>query len=177
MRHDTYNADGFLTERKDDATRIVTTYSGTVAGTVTGTRPYDSGENTAADARAADAARQAVAATLTAGTTSDLTKLRAAIDALAVLLADDTTTGSIRQIMGPGGATAGTGSLRALRAQTNTNVVNAASIKGFIDQVINLAQRSIDGDRATRRVARQTLRLAKAMVGDYSSADVGADTP
>ena len=79
--------------------------------------------------------------------------------------------------MGPGGATAGTGSLRALKAQTNTTVVNAASIKGFIDQVINLAQRSIDGDQATRRVARQTLRLALAMVGDYSSADVGADTP
>ena len=97
--------------------------------------------------------------------------------ALRRLLDPDTAAGSIRQIIGPSGATAGTGNLRALKAQTNTVVVNAASIKGLIDQVINLAQRSIDGDQATRRVARQTLRLAKAMVGDYSTADVGADTP
>ena len=162
------------TARPADTDTTTTDYSVTLVGGVPTetwtTRPWTTDELAAR-------ARQAVAATLTADTTSYLTKLRAAIDALAVLLADDTTTGSIRQIMGPSGATAGTGSLRALKAQTNTNVVNAASIKGFIDQVINLAQRSIDGDQATRRVARQTLRLAKAMVGDYSSADVGADTP
>lgn len=119
-------------------------------------------------------AQAASAATLTADTTADLTKLREAIDALAVLLADDTTAGSIRAVMGPAGAAAGTGSLRALKAQTNTAVVTAASVKALIDLNITLAQRSIDDAQAGRRVARQTLRLARAMVGDYTSTDVGA---
>ena len=54
MRHDTYTG-GVLRERRDDATRTVTTYDAT--GTVTSTRPYTAAENTDADARAADAAR------------------------------------------------------------------------------------------------------------------------
>lgn len=119
-------------------------------------------------------AQAANAATLTADTTADLTKLKEAIDALAVLLADATTAGSIRAVMGPAGAAAGTGSLRALKAQTNTAVVTAASVKGLIDLNITLAQRSIDDAQAGRRIARQTLRLARAIVGDYSSTDVGA---
>lgn len=119
-------------------------------------------------------AQAANAATLQADTTADLTNLREAIDALAVLLADDTTAGSIRQVMGPAGAAAGTGSLRALKAQTNTAVVTAASVKALIDLNITLAQRSIDDAQAGRRVARQMLRLARAMVGDYTSTDVGA---
>lgn len=111
--------------------------------------------------------------TLRAGTAADLTTIRDQIDALAVLLADDTTTGSIRQIIGPTGATAGTGSLRALKAQTNTAVVNAASIKALIDLTITLAQRTIDDAQATRRIARQVLRVARLTIGDTSSADVG----
>ena len=77
--------------------------------------------------------------------------------------------------MGPSSATAGTGSLRALRQQTNTNVVSAASIKALIGLTIDLAQRVIDDARATRRIARQTLRLARLATGDYSTADVGTD--
>ena len=76
--------------------------------------------------------------------------------------------------MGPAGAAAGTGSLRALKAQTNTAVVTAASVKALIDLNITLAQRSIDDAQAGRMVAHQTLRLARAMVGDYTSTDVGA---
>lgn len=49
--------DGVLRERRDDATRTVTTYSAT--GTLTGTRPYTTAENAAADAAAAQAAAAA----------------------------------------------------------------------------------------------------------------------
>lgn len=41
--------------------------------------------------------------------------------------------------------------------------------------LINLSQLVIDDAQATRSIARQTLRLARAIVGDYSSADVGSD--
>ena len=125
-------------------------------------------------AEVAERAAAANAVTLQADTAAYLTKLKEAIDALTVLLADDTTEGSIRQVMGPAGAAAGMGSLRALKAQTNTAVVTAASVKALIDLNITLAQRSIGGAQAGRRVARQTLRLARAMVGDYTSTDVGA---
>lgn len=91
------------------------------------------------------------------------------------LLGDDTQAGSIRSIVGPSGATAGTTSLRALRAQSNTAVINAASIKALIGLTIDLAQRVIDDAQATRKIARQTLRLARLATGDHSTADVGAD--
>ena len=118
----------------------------------------------------------AVKATITADTTADLVKLREAIDALALLLGDSSTVGSIRATIGNAGDAAGTNTLRALKAQTNANIVTAASIKGLIDQCINLGQRQIDDAQATRRIARQTLRLARQMVGDFSTADVGSDT-
>ena len=158
---------------QDDTARTVTTYD--AAGTVTSTRPYTAAEHTAADIAAQAAAQAAVQSTLAADTTADLTKLRASIDALAVLLGDEATANSLRAIIGPTGAAAGTGSLRALKAQTNANVVLAASIKGLIDLSITLAQRQIDAAQADRRIARQTLRLARAMVGDYGTADVGSD--
>ena len=128
---------------------------------------------TAAEKRARTEATNA--ATLAADTKTDSAKIEQAIADLLTLLGDDAVTGSIRAIMGPSSATAGTGSLRALRAQTNTNVVNAASIKALIGLTIDLAQRAIDDAQATRRVARQTLRLARLATGDYSSADVGTD--
>ena len=46
---------GRLQQRRDDATRTVTTYDAT--GAVTNTRPYTAEENAAADAAMADAAR------------------------------------------------------------------------------------------------------------------------
>ena len=159
--------------RHDDTTRTVTTYD-TATGAIVGTRPYTSAENAAADAAAAQATLTANAAALAADTTADLTKLRESIDALALLLANESTVGSIRNIMGPSGATAGTTSLRALKAQSNTAVVSAASVKALIDASIALAQLSINDAQAGRRIARQTLRLARHMVGDFSSTDVGA---
>lgn len=157
----------------DPTTRTVTTYD--EAGTVTSTRPYTAAENVAADAAAAQAALAATAAQLTTDAAADEAKIAQAIATLLTLLGDDTQAGSIRSIVGPSGATAGTGSLRALRAQSNTAVINAASIKALIGLTIDLAQRVIDDAQATRKIARQTLRLAHLATGDYSTADVGAD--
>ena len=123
-----------------------------------------------------DPALDAIAAQLEADTTADLTKLSDSIAVLALLLGDATTVGSIRQVIGTTTDAAGTTTLRALGKQTNTAVVSAASIKGLIDRCIDLAQLSIDDAQATRKIARQTLRLAKAMVGDYGSADVGTES-
>lgn len=107
-------------------------------------------------------------------TTSDLAKLEAAITKLATLLGDATTDGSVRQVMGTPADPAGTNTLRALKSQTNTNVTTA-SIKGLIDLMITLCQLVIDGDQATRRVARQVLREARITAGDFTTADVGQD--
>ncbi len=68
MRHETY-IDGILWERRDDTTRIVSTYGPT--GQVTNTRPYTTAEDAAADARAAAATSWAlltIARALTATT-------------------------------------------------------------------------------------------------------------
>jgi hypothetical protein len=125
--------------------------------------------------RDANLARQTVAATLTADTTADLAKVLAAITDLQTLLGDETVTNSIRQVMGPTGAVAGTGSLRALKAQSSSAVVAAASIKALIDLTTTLAQRVIDDAQATRKVARQTLRLARLQVSDLTSSNVGPE--
>ena len=172
MIHETFT-NGVLRERRDDTARTVTTYGPT--GQVTETRPYTAPENADADERAAAVTRAAVAATLAADATADEAKIAQAIADLRVLLGDDTQAGSIRAIIGPSTATAGTTSLRALRQQSNTAVVNAASIKALIGLTIDLAQRVIDDAQATRKLARQTLRLARLATGDYSSADVGSD--
>ena len=86
-------------------------------------------------------------------TKTDLDKLRGAIDSLALLLADNATVGSIRAWKAP---------------ITNGQTVTGAQAKALADLLIADAQ-------ATRRIARQTLRLARSMVGDYSSADVGTE--
>ena len=165
--------DGILREFRDDTVRAVTTYGPT--GQVTNTRPYTAQENADADERAAAVTRAAVAVALAADAGADEAKIAQAIANLLVLLGDDTQAGSIRAIIGPSGATAGTTSLRALRQQSNTAVVNAASIKALIGLTIDIAQRVIDDAQATRKVARQTLRLARLATADYSTADVGTD--
>lgn len=172
MIHETFNS-GVLRERRDDTARTVTTYGPT--GQVTETRPYTAPENADADERAAAVTRAAVAVALTADAGADKAKIEQAITNLLVLLGDDTQAGSIRAIIGPSTATAGTTSLRALRQQSNTAVINAASIKALIGLTIDLAQRVIDDAQATRKVARQTLRLARLATADYSTADVGTD--
>ena len=149
MRVTSIETNGIVLERWDDATRTVTTYSDT--GTIAGTRPYTADENAAADAAQAEAQAQAVAGQLTADTTADLTKLREAVDSLALLLADNATVGSIRAWKAP---------------ITNNQTVTGAQAKALADLLIADAQ-------ATRRIARQTLRLARSIVGDYSSSDVG----
>ena len=126
-------------------------------------------------AEVAERDRAITATKLAADTTADEAKIVQAITDLLTLLGDDTTAGSIRAIMGPSAAAAGTTSLRALRQQSNTAVINAASIKALIGLTIDLAQRVIDDAQATRKVARQTLRLARLATGNYSTADVGAD--
>ena len=172
MIHETFT-NGVLRERRDDTTRTVTTYD--ESGQVTGARPYTTAENAAADAAAAQTALAATAAQLTTDAAADEAKIAQAIADLLTLLGNDTQAGSIRAIVGPSGATAGTGSLRALRQQSNTAVINAASIKALIGLTIDLAQRVIDDAQATRKVARQTLRLARLATADYSTADVGTD--
>ena len=135
----------------DPASRTVTTYD--ESGAVVSTRPYTPEENADADARAADAQAESVAAQLETDATADLTNLRAAIDQLALLLADNTTTGSIRAWKAP--------------------IANNATLTGAQGKA--LADLLIDDTQATRKIARQVLRLAKAMVGDYASADVGTE--
>ena len=135
----------------DDATRTVTTYDET--GTVMSTRPYTEAENAAADAEQAEAQRQQVAEQLQQDTVADLTKLTQAITDLQTLLGDNTTDGSIRSWIGP---------------ITNSQTLSGSEGKALARLVISQAQ-------ANRRIARQVLRLAKSMVGDYSSADVGED--
>jgi len=179
MNHTVYGPGGFdpakpngnVREQADDTTRTVTTWD--AAGVVTSTRPYTAAENTQADTEATERAQQTVAAAFRTDTTTDLAKVQQAITDLQTLLGDTTVTGSIRAVMGDPAAPSGTGSLRALRSQSNTAVVSAASIKALIGLTIDLAQRVIDGDAATRRVARQTLRLARLTVGSLDSADVG----
>ena len=118
--------------------------------------------------RALEQATATVEEQLVADTKADLENLKSAITALGTLLADETTVGSLRSIIGPTGATAGTGSLRALRKlETDANAT------ALIGMVITLAQRTIDDAAATRKIARQVLRLAKVMAGDTTSADVG----
>lgn len=167
-----YVVNGVLRQWWDHSGRTYHEYDD--IGVETLSRPYTEAENAAADAAAAAEAARTVEATLAADTRADLAKIAASIEALRVLLDADTVVGSYRNIIGPSGAAAGTGNLRAIAAQTNTNVTSAASIKALIKAVIDLAQLDINAAQADRRIARQTLRLARDMVGDYSSADVGA---
>lgn len=119
-------------------------------------------------------AAEVVRTQMTADATADLAKLTQAIADLATLLGDETTAGSIKKIIGPT-AVAGTDSLRAIKAQTNAAITTAASINGLVKLLIDLAQATRDEAKATRRIGQQTLRLARSMVADYSTADVGAD--
>lgn len=98
-------------------------------------------------------AAQQVQEQLATDTTADLGKLEQAIKDLATLLGDNTTAGSIRSWKAP---------------ITNNSTLTGAQGKQLADLLISEAQ-------ATRRIARQTLRLARSMVGDYSSADVGTE--
>ena len=164
-----YTAEGCVSG--DDATRLATVTDETAVAV----RPYTAEENATADAQAAHQAQAQVADTLTADTLTDEAKIEAAIAKIATLLGAATVPGSIRATIGPDTATAGTTSLRALKAQSNTVVVTAASIKALIGLTIDALQLVIDGDQATRRIARQTLRLARLQTGDYASADVGTD--
>lgn len=104
----------------------------------------------------AEATRVANEAVLVAETTTEIATLLSTIDTL-------------NTVIGPSGAAAGTTSLRALRAQTNTAVVNATSIKALIDYDITVA-------REARRVARQAIRVARLTVGATDSTSSGTET-
>ena len=88
---------------------------------------------------------------LAADTKNDLTKIRDSIDELAKLLGDSTTVGSIREWKAP---------------ITNNATLTGAQGKALADLLIKACQQN-------RAIARQTLRLARSIVRDYSSADVG----
>ena len=94
---------------------------------------------------------------------------------LSTLLANSTTAGSYRSVLGLGTDPAGLTSLRAWRSQANAKIVTAASLKGLADLLISLVQLDIVQARETRRLARQGLRLTRVQTGDLSSADVGTD--
>ena len=78
-------------------------------------------------------------------------KIQDAIEKLATLLGDNKTAGSIREWR-----------------STVTNTYDAATIKALADVLIMQA-------RQTRRIARQTLRLARLVTKDCSQVDVGTD--
>lgn len=128
---------------------------------------------TAEEIEAANAATVSLA--LAEGMVADKALVKAAITALATLLADRATPGSYRSVLGLGTDPAGLTSLRAWRSQTNANIVTAASLKGLADLLIKLVQLDIAQARETRRLARQVLRLTRVQTGDLSSADVGDD--
>lgn len=115
-------------------------------------RPYNAEELLEKEQRLLKKSIKAVEETLVSDTVADLTKLRNEIDTLAIVLGDKTVTGSLRN----------------WRAQDNSTLVTAASLKALIGIMIEMAQ-------AERVTLRQVLRLAKKMTGDYTSADVGAD--
>ena len=117
-----------------------------------------------------------VSLALAEGMAADEALVKAAITALATLLANSTTAGSYRSVLGLGTDPAGLTSLRAWRSQANANIVTAASLKGLADLLISLVQLDIAQARETRRLARQVLRLTRVQTGDLSSADVGDDT-
>lgn len=117
---------------------------------------------------------QTVEQKLVADTRTVLKPLEDAIAKQAALLGDAATPGSIRQVMGTPEDVAGTTSLRALRSQTNTVVVSAASIKALIGFTISLAHLMVDGEQAGRIVSQQALREAKFTAADFGSSDVGA---
>lgn len=129
---------------------------------------------TAEEIEAANAATVSLA--LAEGMAADEALVKAAITALATLLANSTTAGSYRSVLGLGTDPAGLTSLRAWRSQTNANIVTAASLKGLADLLIQLVQLDIAQARETRRLARQVLRLSRVQTRDLTSADVGTDT-
>ena len=131
-------------------------------------RPWNTAEVAAANAAT-------VSLALAEGMAADEALVKAAITALATLLANSTTAGSYRSVLGLGTDPAGLTSLRAWRSQTNANIVTAASLKGLADLLISLVQLDIVQARETRRLARQVLRLTRVQTGVLSSADVGDD--
>jgi hypothetical protein len=136
-------------ETWDDVARVYTLRDGT--GAVVLSRAYTDDENAAIDARLTASAAEDVTEALTAGAVADTDKVEQAISDLAVLLGDATTFGS----------------LRAWKAQPNADIPTPQSLKALVDLMVTEAQ-------ATRRVARQTLRLVRLVTGDTSTADVGA---
>ena len=82
---------------------------------------------------------------------ADELSIKDAIEQLATLLGDKTTAGSIRE----------------WRSTVN-NTYDAATIKALADILIIQA-------RQTRRIARQTLRLARLVTKNYSQVDVSTD--
>ena len=97
---------------------------------------------------------------------AELTRLETAVANYKTLLGAATVANSIRSTMGTTEEVAGTTSLRALRKQSNTDVVTAESVKALIKMVLELAQRQIDLAQEGRAVAAQTLRLGMSVTDE-----------
>ena len=144
-----HHVDGVLRERADDTTRTVTTYD--EQGNITSERLYTVEENAAADAAAQAQAESLNQQQLAADVKLDDQKIKDAIEALKVLLGDNTTAGSIRAWKSP---------------ITNNANVTGAQAKALADLLISTVKEN-------RRLARQLLRIEKLVISDFQSADVG----
>ena len=66
--------------------------------------------------------------------------------------------------MGPSDATSGTGSLRAIRAMTNADVLSGSVIKALAGHMITLAQLQIDQAQALKLAVRAASRDATGSI-------------
>lgn len=99
-------------------------------------------------------------------TAAELTRLETAVANYKTLLGNSTVANSIRSTIGTTEDAAGLTSLRALRKQSNAEVVSAVSVKALIKMVLDLAQRQVDLAQEGRAVAAQTLRLGMSVTGN-----------
>lgn len=148
MAHEVYK-NGILIEKGDDETRRVTYYND--EGVLIGEADYTDEQNAEADAAVQAANALAVSTTLVVDAVNDFSNIEQAITDLKQLLGDNTTEGSIRS--------------------WRSSLTNSYEVARFRE----LADLLIKQSRANRRVARQTLRLARLVTQQLDSSDVGDD--
>lgn len=146
----------FRIERNDD-TRLVSVFDLQTGLLVPSTeiepnpRPYNDEENKYADLFASMMSREQVKIQLSADVDADEAKLEATIASLATLLGTNTTAGSIRE-------------WRSILTSTYS-----------LDAQRAIADLLIEQAKQTRRIARQTLRLARLVTDKLESSNVGED--
>ena len=100
-------------------------------------------------------------------------------DQVATILADIAAVRAARErtraAIGSATDPAGTTSLRAIRAQSNTAVVTAASVKAIVGHVIDMGAADVDTDTALVSLERATVRLSRIAGRLLDSAGDGAE--